>query len=122
MYSFSLLQNIESFKYLIYFTRLEHTKSRFQTFKKMLTNSDSIDIFSTSIAYNFTIVSMSIKKTNNSYYPPYIKSVYSLKAIMIQVGHNEPRTTLAIYTHITDKMQSQLNKALNNIGKAVSLK
>lgn len=45
-----------------------------------------------------------------------------LKAIMARVGHNEPRTTLAIYTHVTDEMQSQLNKALSNIGKAVSLK
>lgn len=45
-----------------------------------------------------------------------------LKAIMARVGHNEPRTTLAIYTHVTDDMQAQLNNAISNIGKTVSLK
>ena len=45
-----------------------------------------------------------------------------LKAIMERVGHNEPRTTLAVYTHVTDEMKSELNTAINKIGSAISHK
>lgn len=45
-----------------------------------------------------------------------------LKAIMERVGHNEPRTTLAIYTHVTDEMAKEVNTAITNIGKSVSNK
>lgn len=45
-----------------------------------------------------------------------------LKAIMERVGHNEPRTTLAVYTHVTDEMKSELNNAINKIGSAISHK
>lgn len=45
-----------------------------------------------------------------------------LKAIMERVGHNDPRTTLAIYTHVTDEMQEEVNAAIMNIGKSVSNK
>lgn len=38
-----------------------------------------------------------------------------LKAIMERVGHNEPRTTLAVYTHVTDEMRGELKKALEKI-------
>lgn len=31
-----------------------------------------------------------------------------LKAIMQRVGHNDPNTTLSIYTHVTNKMKSEL--------------
>ena len=34
---------------------------------------------------------------------------------MERVGHNEPRTTLAVYTHVTDAMREELKKALNDI-------
>ena len=36
------------------------------------------------------------------------------------VGHNEPHTTLAVYTHVTDEMKSELNTAINKIGSAIS--
>ena len=45
-----------------------------------------------------------------------------LKAIMERVGHNEPRTTLAIYTHVTDEMKQEVNAAITNMGKALSNK
>ena len=45
-----------------------------------------------------------------------------LKAIMERVGHNELRTTLAIYTHVTDKMKSESNNTINKIGSAISHK
>ena len=38
------------------------------------------------------------------------------------VGHNEPHTTLAVYTHVTDEMKSELNNAINKIGSAISHK
>ncbi|MDY6087568.1 MAG: tyrosine-type recombinase/integrase [Succiniclasticum sp.] len=38
-----------------------------------------------------------------------------LKAIMVRVGHNEPRTTMAVYTHVSDKMQQEVMNALNTI-------
>lgn len=45
-----------------------------------------------------------------------------LKAIMERVGHHEPRTTLAIYTHVTDEMQQEVNVAITNMGKILSAK
>ena len=38
-----------------------------------------------------------------------------LKAIMARVGHNEPRTTMAIYTHVTNRMKDAAVKALDAI-------
>lgn len=40
----------------------------------------------------------------------------SLKSIMQRVGHNDPKTTLSIYTHVTDNMNNEMRnklKALN---------
>lgn len=41
-----------------------------------------------------------------------------LKAIMARVGHNEPKTTLAVYTHVTNNMDKVIIKALDTIQKA----
>ena len=41
---------------------------------------------------------------------------------MERVGHHEPRTTLAIYTHVTDEMQQEVNAAITNMGKILSAK
>ena len=38
-----------------------------------------------------------------------------LKAIMQQVGHNDPKTTLAIYTHVTESMEKQLQDSLEKM-------
>lgn len=38
-----------------------------------------------------------------------------LKTIMARVGHNEPKTTLSVYTHVTDEMKKQEIEALNAI-------
>lgn len=38
-----------------------------------------------------------------------------LKAIMDRVGHINPKTTLAIYSHVTDKISDNLIQKLNNL-------
>lgn len=38
-----------------------------------------------------------------------------LKAIMQRVGHNDPTTTMAIYTHVTEDMADQAVKALDSL-------
>lgn len=38
-----------------------------------------------------------------------------LKAIMQRVGHNDPNTTLQIYTHVTDNMKKELQMKLEKI-------
>lgn len=38
-----------------------------------------------------------------------------LKAIMQRVGHNDPNTTLQIYTHVTNAMREDLQKKLEMI-------
>lgn len=38
-----------------------------------------------------------------------------LKAIMERVGHNEPRTTLAIYSHVTKKITENVIEKLNTL-------
>ena len=38
-----------------------------------------------------------------------------LKAIMQRVGHNDPNTTLQIYTHVTDSMKKELDTKLEKI-------
>lgn len=38
-----------------------------------------------------------------------------LKAIMKRVGHNDPKTTLAIYTHVTESMEKQLQDSLEKL-------
>ncbi|WP_303063388.1 MULTISPECIES: tyrosine-type recombinase/integrase [Acidaminococcus] len=38
-----------------------------------------------------------------------------LKAIMQRVGHNDPKTTLAIYTHVTESMEKQLQDSLEKM-------
>lgn len=47
---------------------------------------------------------------------------FKRKAIMERVGHNEPRTTLAIYTHVTDEMKQEVNAAITNMGKVLANK
>lgn len=39
----------------------------------------------------------------------------SLKAIMQRVGHNEPATTLSVYTHVTDAMENEAVEAIEKI-------
>lgn len=42
-----------------------------------------------------------------------------LKAIMERVGHNEPRTTLSVYTHVTDDMKKQVKSAVSGISQSI---
>ena len=36
-----------------------------------------------------------------------------LKAIMQRVGHNDPNTTLSIYTHVTNAMTEEANRKID---------
>lgn len=45
-----------------------------------------------------------------------------LKAIMERVGHNDSRTTLSVYTHVTTEMQKEVCTAINLIGKKIAAK
>ena len=38
-----------------------------------------------------------------------------LKAIMNRVGHNDPNTTLSIYTHVTEAMQEKMQAVLESL-------
>lgn len=38
-----------------------------------------------------------------------------LKAIMTRVGHNDPNTTLSIYTHVTNSMRQEMIQKLENL-------
>jgi integrase len=38
-----------------------------------------------------------------------------LKAIMKQVGHNNPNTTLAVYTHVTDKLTKETEQMIDRL-------
>lgn len=40
---------------------------------------------------------------------------FDLKYIMNRVGHNEPKTTLKIYTHVTDRLRKQQAEKLNDL-------
>lgn len=42
-----------------------------------------------------------------------------LKAIMKRVGHNDPKTTLAVYTHVTESMQEQMRESLSKIDQVI---
>ena len=39
----------------------------------------------------------------------------SLKAIMQRVGHNDPNTTLSIYTHVTNTMAEEANRKIDSL-------
>lgn len=39
-----------------------------------------------------------------------------IKAIMQRVGHDDEKTTLKIYTHVTEKQQTDIIEKLNNLG------
>ncbi|GAB2021827.1 hypothetical protein RyT2_09010 [Pseudolactococcus yaeyamensis] len=38
-----------------------------------------------------------------------------IKAIMERVGHKDEKTTIQIYTHVTEKMKSDVSNKLENI-------
>lgn len=42
-----------------------------------------------------------------------------IKAIMDRVGHNDPETTLAVYTHVSQEMKRTTVKAVEKIGKQI---
>lgn len=43
-----------------------------------------------------------------------------LRAIMQRVGHSEPRTTLAVYTHVTQTMDAKVQSAIEDLAKKIT--
>lgn len=65
-----------------------------------------------SIPFNKTVTTHTFRHTHISLLA---EKQTPLKTIMARVGHNEPKTTLSIYTHITDAMKEQEKQILDSI-------
>ena len=65
-----------------------------------------------SIPFNKTVTTHTFRHTHISLLA---EKQTPLKTIMARVGHNEPKTTLSIYTHVTDAMKEQEKQILDSI-------
>lgn len=65
-----------------------------------------------SVPFNKTVTTHTFRHTHISLLA---EKQTPLKTIMARVGHNEPKTTLSIYTHITDAMKEQEKQILDSI-------
>lgn len=101
--------------------------------KNKFNQNDYIFVTDGGLPYDLHFVNRTIKKINfhkrvsthtfrHTHISLLAEANVPLKAIMERVGHNEPRTTLAIYTHVTDEMKKEVNTAITNMGKALSPK
>lgn len=81
----------------------------------------------TGMPYNLQYINKQLRKVNipgkhitthvfrHTYISMLAADEVPLKAIMQQVGHNDPKTTLAIYTHVTESMEKQLQDSLEKM-------
>lgn len=65
-----------------------------------------------SVPSNKTITTHTFRHTHISLL---VEKQTPLKTIMARVGHNEPKTTLSIYTHVTTAMKEQEKKIIDSI-------
>lgn len=65
-----------------------------------------------SVPFNKTVTTHTFRHTHISLLA---EKQTPLKTIMARVGHNEPKTTLSIYTHVTDAMKQQEKQILDSI-------
>lgn len=65
-----------------------------------------------SVPFNKTVTTHTFRHTHISLLA---EKQTPLKTIMARVGHNEPKTTLSIYTHVTDAMKEQEKQILDSI-------
>ena len=65
-----------------------------------------------SVPFNKTITTHTFRHTHISLLA---EKQTPLKTIMARVGHNEPKTTLSIYTHVTTAMKEQEKKIIDSI-------
>ncbi|MEB8175562.1 site-specific integrase [Staphylococcus xylosus] len=65
-----------------------------------------------SLKINKKVTSHTFRHTHISFL---VEMNVSLKAIMKRVGHTDEKTTIQIYTHVTEKMDKQLTEKLENI-------
>ena len=65
-----------------------------------------------SVPFNKTITTHTFRHTHISLLA---EKQTPLKTIMARVGHNEPKTTPSIYTHVTDAMKEQEKQILDSI-------
>lgn len=101
--------------------------------KGQFTNTDYIFVTDGGLPYDLNFVNKILRKINfhkhisthtfrHTHISFLAEANVPLKAIMERVGHNEPRTTLAVYAHVTDEMRKEMNNAINSIGKSISHK
>mgnify|MGYP000337550726 FL=1 len=65
-----------------------------------------------SVPFNKTVTTHTFRHTHISLLA---EKQTPLKTIMARVGHNEPKTTFSIYTHVTDAMKEQEKQILDSI-------
>lgn len=82
-----------------------------------------INTFNTSLDYNNN--KLGDKKINKNLHSHIFRHSHisllselnvSIKAIMQRVGHDDEKTTLKIYTHVTEKQKTDIVEKLNNLG------
>lgn len=81
----------------------------------------------TGMPYNLQYINKQLRKVNipgkhitthvfrHTYISMLAADEVPLKAIMQQVGHNDPKTTLEVYTHVTDSMDKKLQDSLEKM-------
>lgn len=86
----------------------------------IFTSSNGWPIDSSYVNKKLKFVALNKKITTHTFRHTHISMLAEqnvpIKAIMQRVGHNEPRTTMAIYTHVTSKMDDKVKDAITDIG------
>ncbi|WP_396426198.1 tyrosine-type recombinase/integrase [Lactococcus cremoris] len=83
-------------------------------------------IYKNNKPYNISVVNSRLKKINSAknlsthiFRHTHIALLTELgiplKSIMERVGHNNPQTTLSIYSHVTEEMSKNIIEKLNEI-------
>ena len=75
---------------------------------RILTQKEEVVLISSSNGLIILAISASTKALISSNLRPFY-------TFMARVGHNEPKTTLSIYTHVTDAMKEQEKQILDSI-------
>lgn len=94
--------------------------------KDKISKDNYIFIYKNNKPYNISVVNSRLKKINSSknlsthiFRHTHIALLTELgiplKSIMERVGHNNPQTTLSIYSHVTEEMSKNIIEKLNEI-------
>ncbi len=94
--------------------------------KDKISKDNYIFIYKNNKPYNISVVNSRLKKINSAknlsthiFRHTHIALLTELgiplKSIMERVGHNNPQTTLSIYSHVTEEMSKNIIEKLNEI-------